>query len=80
MNHFRSAGMTCHGAHGVDVFDSMSANAAWYSSQWTRSRASDAENFQFDSGSSIRSRKRCFCSSFETLRNSLTIFVPLSVR
>ena len=28
-NHFRSAGITCHGAHSVLVWDSISENAFW---------------------------------------------------
>jgi hypothetical protein len=34
---------------------------------------SPRENFQFFSGSSMRSRKRFFCSSFETWRKNLRI-------
>ena len=79
-NHLRSAGITYHGAHGVLVAVSICENAFWYSSQCPRSRTSAAENFQFFSGTSIRLRKRTRCSSFERLRNSLTILKPLSLR
>jgi hypothetical protein len=37
-----------------------------YSSQCSRSFVSLAENFQFFSGRSMRSRNRRFCSGFET--------------
>ena len=51
-----------------------------YSSQWPRSFTSAAENFQFFSGSSMRSRKRFFCSSCDTLRKNLRISTPLRDR
>src|SRR5262249_16602296 len=46
MNHLWSAGITYHGACSVLVADSMSENAAWYSSQCARSLMSLALNFQ----------------------------------
>ena len=42
--------------------------------------ASDAENFQFLSGLSMRSRKRFFCSLRETFRKNLQTSVPLRLR
>ena len=44
----------------------------WYSSQCSRSFKSPAENFQFFASSSMRSRKRFFCSFFETFRKIFT--------
>ncbi len=51
-----------------------------YSFQWPRSFASAVENFQFFSGRSSRSRKRCFCSAFDTLRKNLRTTTPLRAR
>ena len=44
-----------------------------YSSQSFRSSTSPSENFQFFSGSSMRSRNRRFCSSFDTCRKNFRI-------
>ena len=45
MSHLWSAGMTCHGAHSVEVAVSADSNAAMYSSQRARSSTSPALNF-----------------------------------
>ena len=42
--------------------------------------ASFAENFQFFSGFSMRSRKRFFCSFFETCRKNFSTTMPLRAR
>ena len=70
-SHLRSAGITYHGAHSVLVWESISENARWYSSQKRRSSTSAAENFQLWSGRSIRLRKRSRCSSFDTYEEQL---------
>ena len=80
MTHLWSAGITYHGAHGVDVAVSASSKAAMYSSQCARSATSAALNFQSLSASSSRARKRRFCSAFETCRKNFTTFVPLRSR
>ena len=51
-----------------------------YSFQWPRSFASAEENFQFFSGSSMRSRKRRFCSARDRFRKNLRISTPLRDR
>ncbi len=51
-----------------------------YLSQCARSLTSAAENFQFFEGSSIRSRKRFFCSLRETCRKNFSTDVPLRTR
>ena len=58
----------------------MSSYAAIYLSQSFRSATSPIENFQFFDGSSMRSRNRRFCSSFETCRKNFRISVPLRAR
>src|SRR5438552_18826783 len=49
-----------------------------YSFQCWRSLTSPAENFQFLSGSSSRSKKRLFCSALETCRKNLQIGHPVA--
>src|SRR5450759_1280177 len=80
VNHLLSAGTTYHGAALVAVFLIMSSYASWYSSQYPRSFRSAAENFQFLSGFSIRSRNRRFCSFCETYRKNFLTTTPLCVR
>ena len=54
--------------------------ASMYASQCPRSRTSPAENFQFFSGASSRSRNRLRCSSRETFRKNFTNAVPFLAR
>ena len=51
-----------------------------YAFQCLRSWASASENFQFFSGLSSRSRKRSFCSFFDTFRKNFRIRKPLRAR
>src|SRR6266478_4297022 len=51
-----------------------------YSPQWFRSMTSLAENFQFFSGSSSRSRLRFFCSFFDTFRKNFMMTIPFLSR
>ncbi len=80
VTHLWSAGTICHGAQSVLVAVMASSYASWYSSQCARSATSPTENFQFLSGSSSRSRNRCFCSCFERCRKNFSTIVPLRTR
>src|ERR687894_3306523 len=75
-----SAGMTYHGAHGVEVAVRASSYAAMYSSHRARSVTSAELNFHSFPGLSSRAMKRRFCSARDTWRKNFTIFVPLRSR
>ena len=78
-NHFLLAGITYHGAQSVEQRDRASSNAAVYLFQSVRSSRSADLNFQRLFGSSMRSWKRCNCSSGEISRKNFRIVVPSSV-
>src|SRR5439155_26814019 len=80
VNNLLYACTTYQGASFVAVSWIISSYAFMYSSQKSRSLASLDENFQFFSGSSIRSRNRRFCSFFETCRKNFRTTTPLLAR